>query len=58
MRVVEPGCGMGFFTLDLVRMVHELEQPAAFFAEITTALKPDGAILVVEPPLLLVKSAA
>jgi len=21
MRVVEPGCGMGFFTLDLVRMV-------------------------------------
>jgi ubiquinone/menaquinone biosynthesis C-methylase UbiE len=111
MRVVEPGCGMGFFTLDLVRMVgpeggvvaidlqekmlaglrrrarraglegrldirlaqadrlgiadlagqvdlvlafyvvHELEEPAAFFAEITTALKADGAVLVAEPPL-------
>jgi SAM-dependent methyltransferase len=111
MLVVEPGCGMGFFTLDLVRMVepggrvvavdlqekmlaglrrraaraglegaidvrlaqpdrlgiadlagqvdlvlafyvvHEVREPAAFFAEIAAALKPDGVVLVVEPPL-------
>ena len=111
MVVVEPGCGMGFFTLDLVRLVgprgrvvaidvqekmlaglrrraeraglegridarlarpdrlgiddlrgqvdlalafyvvHELEAPGAFFAELAAALKPDGAVLVVEPPL-------
>lgn len=111
MLVVEPGCGMGFFTLDLVRMVgpqgrvvaidlqekmlaglrqraeraglgprletrlarrdrlgigdlvgqvdlvlafymlHELAEPAAFFAEVGAALKPDGALLVAEPPL-------
>jgi ubiquinone/menaquinone biosynthesis C-methylase UbiE len=117
MRVVEPGCGMGFFTLDLVRMVgpqgrvvaidlqekmlaglrrralraglegrldirlaradrlgiadlagqvdlvlafymvHELEQPTAFFAEITTALKADGAVLIVEPPLHVPRAA-
>jgi ubiquinone/menaquinone biosynthesis C-methylase UbiE len=117
MRVVEPGCGMGFFTLDLVRMVgpqgrvvaidlqekmlaglrrrarraglegrldvrlaqadrlgiadlagqvdlvlafymvHELAEPAAFFAEITTALKADGAVLVAEPPLHVTRAA-
>jgi ubiquinone/menaquinone biosynthesis C-methylase UbiE len=111
MLVVEPGCGMGFFTLDLVRMVgpegrvvaidlqekmlaglrrraqraglegrldtrlagpdrlsiadlagqvdlvlafymvHELGDSVAFFAEISAALKTDGAVLVVEPPL-------
>jgi ubiquinone/menaquinone biosynthesis C-methylase UbiE len=111
MLVLEPGCGMGFFTLDLARMVgptgrvvaidvqermlaglrrravraglegaidvrlaqphrlgiddlagrvdfvlafwlvHELEAPAGFFAEIAVALGPDGAMLVVEPPL-------
>lgn len=111
MVVLEPGCGMGFFTLELTRMVgaggrvvaidvqermlaalrrravqdglegrieirlarpdrlgiadlagqvdlvlafyvvHELEEPAAFFAEVGTALKPDGAVLVAEPPL-------
>jgi ubiquinone/menaquinone biosynthesis C-methylase UbiE len=111
MVVVEPGCGMGFFTLDLVRrvgprgrvvaidlqekmlaglrrraaraglegriddrlarpdrlgiddlraqvdlvlawyVVHEVEAPGAFFAEIAAALRPDGAVLVVEPPL-------
>ncbi len=111
MLVVEPGCGMGFFTLDLVRMVgpggrvvaidlqekmlaglrrraaraglegridvrlarpdrlgiddlagqvdfvlaffmvHEVQEKAAFFAEIASALKPDGTVLVVEPPL-------
>jgi ubiquinone/menaquinone biosynthesis C-methylase UbiE len=111
MVVVEPGCGMGFFTLDLVRMVgpqgrvvaidlqakmleglrrraaragleerieirlarpdllgiddlngqvdlvvafyvvHEIREQAAFFAEIAGALKADGAVLVVEPPL-------
>jgi ubiquinone/menaquinone biosynthesis C-methylase UbiE len=111
MLVVEPGCGMGFFTLDLVRMVgpegrvvaidlqekmlaglrrraaraglerridvrlarpdrlgiadlagqadlvlafyvvHEVREPAAFFAEVAAALKPGGAVLVVEPPL-------
>jgi ubiquinone/menaquinone biosynthesis C-methylase UbiE len=111
MVVVEPGCGMGFFTLDLVRMVepggrvvaidlqeemlgglrrraaraglegridarlarpdrlgiddlngqvdlvlafyvvHEIREQAAFFAEIAAALKADGAVLVVEPPL-------
>jgi ubiquinone/menaquinone biosynthesis C-methylase UbiE len=117
MLVVEPGCGMGFFTLDLARMVgpggrvvaidlqekmleglrrraaraglegridvrlaqsdrlgiadlggqvglvlafyvvHELREPAAFFAEITAALKPDGAVLVVEPPLHVSRAA-
>jgi ubiquinone/menaquinone biosynthesis C-methylase UbiE len=111
MLVVEPGCGIGFFTLDLVRMVgpegrvvaidlqekmlaglrrraaraglerridlrlarpnrlgiadlagqadlvlafyvvHEVPEPAAFFAEVAAALKPGGAVLVVEPPL-------
>lgn len=115
--VVEPGCGMGFFTLDLVRMVgpqgrvvaidlqekmlaglrrraahaglegridarlaqpdrlgiadlagqvdlvlafyvvHEVREPAAFFAEIAAALKPDGALLVVEPPLHVSRAA-
>jgi SAM-dependent methyltransferase len=117
MLVVEPGCGMGFFTLDLARMVsprghvvaidlqekmleglrrraaraglegaidvrlaqpdrlgiadlagrvdlvlafyvvHELREPAAFFAEVATALKPDGAVLVVEPPLHVSRAA-
>jgi ubiquinone/menaquinone biosynthesis C-methylase UbiE len=111
MLVVEPGCGMGYFTLDLARMVapggrvvaidlqekmlsglrrraarvglegaietrlaqpdrlgiddlagqvdlvlafyvvHELEKPAAFFAEVAAVLKADGVALVVEPPL-------
>jgi ubiquinone/menaquinone biosynthesis C-methylase UbiE len=111
MVVLEPGCGMGFFTLDLARMVapggrvvaidlqeqmlaglrrraaragleerietrlaqpdrlgiddlngqvdlvlafyvvHEIREPAAFFAEVAGALKADGAVLVVEPPL-------
>jgi ubiquinone/menaquinone biosynthesis C-methylase UbiE len=111
MLVVEPGCGMGYFTLDLARMVgptgrvvaidlqekmleslrrraaraglegavetrvarperlgiddlagqvdlvlafwmvHELREPAAFFAEVGAALKPSGRALVVEPPL-------
>lgn len=111
MTVVEPGCGMGYFTLDLARMVgprgrvvaidlqermlaglrrraaraglagridarlarvdrlgiddlraqvdlalafyvvHEVAAPCAFFAELAAALKPDGRILVVEPPL-------
>jgi ubiquinone/menaquinone biosynthesis C-methylase UbiE len=111
MVVVEPGCGMGYFTLELARMVgpagrvvaidlqekmldglrrraaraglqgaietrlarpdrlgiddlasqvdfvlafyvvHELERPDAFYAEVTAALKTDGAALVVEPPL-------
>ena len=111
MVVVEPGCGMGFFTLDLVRLagprgrvvaidvqeemlaglrrraaraglegridlrlagpdrlgiddlagqvdlvlafyvVHELRDQAAFFGEIAAALRPDGRVLVVEPPL-------
>ncbi len=111
MVVVEPGCGMGYFTLDLARMVgprgrvvaidlqermlaglrrragraglegridtrlaqpdrlgiddlrgrvdlvlafyvvHELEAPGAFFAELAAALGPDGTVLVVEPPL-------
>ncbi len=117
MLVVEPGCGMGFFTLDLARMVapggrvvaidlqekmlaglrrraaraglegaidvrlagpdrlgiadlagqvdlvlafyvvHELEVPAAFFAEVAAALKPAGAVLVVEPPLHVSRAA-
>jgi ubiquinone/menaquinone biosynthesis C-methylase UbiE len=117
MLVVEPGCGMGFFTLDLVRMVgpqgrvvavdlqeemlaglrrraaragfegridirlarpdrlgiadvagqvdlvlafyvvHELREPAAFFDEITAALKPGGSVLVVEPPLHVSRAA-
>ena len=117
MVVVEPGCGMGFFTLDLARMVgprgrvvaidlqekmlaglrrraaragldgriemrlarpdalgivdlagqvdlvlafyvvHEVRERAAFFAEIAAALKPGGAVLVVEPPLHVPRSA-
>ena len=117
MRVVEPGCGMGFFTLDLVRMVepggrvvaidlqermlaglrrraaraglegridvrlaqpdrlgiadlagqvdlvlafyvvHEVREPAAFFAEIAAALRADGTVLVVEPPLHVSRAA-
>ena len=117
MVVVEPGCGMGFFTLDLARMVspggrvvaidlqermlaglrrraaraglegaidvrqakpdhlgtddlagqadlvlafyvmHELQDPAAFFAEVARALKPGGAVLVVEPPLHVSRAA-
>jgi ubiquinone/menaquinone biosynthesis C-methylase UbiE len=111
MVVVEPGCGMGYFTLDLARIVgpagrvvaidlqlemvdrlrrraahagleraietrlarpdrlgiddlagrvdfvlafyvvHEMERPDAFYAEVAAALKPGGAVLVVEPPL-------
>jgi ubiquinone/menaquinone biosynthesis C-methylase UbiE len=117
MVVAEPGCGMGFFTLDLARMVspggrvvaidlqermiaglrrraaraglegaidvrlarpdrlgiddlagqvdlvlafyvvHELQDPAAFFAEVARALKPDGTMLVVEPPLHVSRAA-
>jgi ubiquinone/menaquinone biosynthesis C-methylase UbiE len=117
MVVVEPGCGMGYFTLDLARMVlpggrvvaidlqpqmlaalrrrlaragleetvdvrlaepdrlgiedlagrvdlvlafymvHELREPARFFAEVARALKPDGSVLVVEPPLHVSRGA-
>jgi ubiquinone/menaquinone biosynthesis C-methylase UbiE len=117
MLVVEPGCGMGFFTLDLARMVspggrvvaidlqprmlaglrrrvaraslegvveirqaepdrlgiddlagqvhlvvalyvvHELQDPGAFFAEVVRALKPEGALLVLEPPLHVSRAA-
>lgn len=117
MLVVEPGCGMGFFTLDLARMVspggrvvaidlqpkmlaglrrrvararleelveirqaepgrlgiadlagqvdlvaavhvvHELQDPAAFFAEVARELKPVGALLVLEPPLHVSRAA-
>lgn len=117
MLVVEPGCGMGFFTLDLARMVgpdgrvvavdlqeemlaglrrraaraglegridirlarpdrlgladlggrvdlvlafyvvHEIREPAAFFAEVTAALKPGGTVLVAEPPLHVSRAA-
>jgi SAM-dependent methyltransferase len=117
MLVVEPGCGMGFFTLDLARMVaprgrvvaidlqekmlaglrrraaragleaaidvrlarpdrlgiedlagrvdlvlafyvvHEVREPAGFFAEVAGALKGDGAALVVEPPLHVSRAA-
>jgi len=32
-------------------VVHEIREQAAFFAEIAGALKADGAVLVVEPPL-------
>ena len=117
MLVLEPGCGMGFFTLDLARMVapggrvvaidlqekmlaglrqraaragleeridirlaqpdrlgiddlngqvdlvlgfyvvHEIREQAAFFAETAGALKADGAVLVVEPPLHVSRAA-
>jgi SAM-dependent methyltransferase len=117
MVVVEPGCGMGFFTLDLVRLVgprgrvvaidvqekmlaglrrraaraglegridvrlagpdrlgtddlagqvdlalafyvvHELHDQAAFFGEIAAALRPNGVVLVVEPPLHVSRAA-
>ena len=117
MLVVEPGCGMGFFTLDLARMVspggrvvaidlqpkmlaglrrrvararlegvveirqakpdrlgigdlagqvdlavalyvvHELPDPAAFFTEVARALKPESALLVLEPPLHVSRAA-
>jgi ubiquinone/menaquinone biosynthesis C-methylase UbiE len=46
--------------VDLVlafHVVHELEQPATFFAEITTALKPAGSVLVAEPPLHVSRAA-
>lgn len=109
MTVLEPGCGMGFFTIDLARlvgpggrviaidiqrrmldglgrrarkagvadridarlaradglgiadvegrvdftlafaMVHELPDTARFFAEVRSALKPGGTVLVAEP---------
>jgi len=109
MVVLEPGCGMGFFTLEAARMVgpdgrvvavdvqprmlaglerraaraglaarverrlvgadgmglsdlaglvdlvfafymvHEVNDPAGFFAELVPTLKPDGRVLVVEP---------
>ena len=38
-------------------MVHEMPDHAAFFQEIATLLKPDGRLLVVEPPLHVSKSA-
>jgi ubiquinone/menaquinone biosynthesis C-methylase UbiE len=117
MVVVEPGCGMGFFTLDLARMVspggrvvaidvqpqmlaglrrrvaraglqeavdirlaqsdrlgiddlagrvdlvvafymvHEVDDPGAFFAEVARALKAEGSVLVVEPPLHVSRAA-
>ena len=117
MLVVEPGCGMGFFTLDLARMVsrggrvvaidlqpkmlaglrrrvararleatveirqaepdrlgiddlagqadlvlaiyvvHELQDPAGFFAEVARGLGPEGALLVLEPPLHVSRAA-
>jgi ubiquinone/menaquinone biosynthesis C-methylase UbiE len=117
MLVVEPGCGMGFFTLDLARivspggrvvaidlqpkmlaglrrrvararlegaveirqaqparlgiddlagqvhlvvaiyMVHELQEPAAFLVEVARALRPEGALLVLEPPLHVSRAA-
>jgi ubiquinone/menaquinone biosynthesis C-methylase UbiE len=117
MLVVEPGCGMGFFTLDLARVVgpegrvvaidlqekmlaglrrraaraglesridirlarpdrlgladlagqvdlvlafyvvHELREPAAFFAEVAAALKAGGTVLVAEPPLHVSRAA-
>jgi ubiquinone/menaquinone biosynthesis C-methylase UbiE len=117
MTIVEPGCGMGYFTLDLARMagpggrvvaidlqekmlaglrrraaraglegridlrlarpdrlgladlagrvdlvvafyvVHEVREPAAFFAEVASALKPNGVVLVVEPPLHVPRAA-
>jgi ubiquinone/menaquinone biosynthesis C-methylase UbiE len=115
--VVEAGCGMGFFTLDLARMVgprgrvvavdlqprmlsglrrraaraglegavdirlaqpdrlgiddlagqvdlvlafyvvHEVRDQTAFFAEVAGALKPEGAVLFVEPPLHVSRAA-
>jgi ubiquinone/menaquinone biosynthesis C-methylase UbiE len=111
MTVLEPGCGMGYFTLELARrvgprgrvvavdlqekmlaglrrraaraglagridarlarpdrlgvddlrgqvdfalafyVVHELAAPGEFFSELAAALRPDGSVLVVEPPL-------
>lgn len=117
MTVLEPGPGMGFFTLDIARLVgptgrvvavdvepamierlrrraeaagvadrvevrlasssrlgiedlvggvdvaiaihvvHEIDDKATFFADIRAALKPDGRVLVVEPPLHVSRAA-
>jgi SAM-dependent methyltransferase len=38
-------------------VVHELPRQDAFFAEVARALKPDGAVLVVEPPLHVSRAA-
>ena len=38
-------------------VVHEIREPAVFFAEVAAALKPDGAVLVVEPPLHVSRAA-
>jgi hypothetical protein len=38
-------------------VVHEIQEKAPFFAEIASALKPDGTVLVVEPPLHVSRAA-
>ncbi|WP_299982047.1 class I SAM-dependent methyltransferase [Desulfobacula sp.] len=41
----------------LFYMVHEIPNKEAFFSEIETILKPDGQVLMVEPPFHVSKSA-
>lgn len=41
----------------LFYMVHEVPNPSAFFSEIASILKPDGKILLVEPPFHVSKKA-
>jgi len=38
-------------------VVHELRDPAGFFAELAAALRPEGSVLVVEPPLHVSRQA-
>ena len=38
-------------------VVHEVREPASFFAEIAASLRADGAVLVVEPPLHVSRAA-
>jgi len=38
-------------------MVHEMPDAGAFFREIASILRPDGKVLVVEPPFHVSKSA-
>jgi hypothetical protein len=38
-------------------MVHEVSNKEDFFSEIGTILKPDGQVLIVEPPFHVTKSA-
>jgi len=48
MTVLEPGPGMGFFTLAMA-VVHEMPSAARLFAEASAAMKPGATLLFAEP---------